>query len=245
MILETAGVTDVGLVRESNEDYYTIDRESDLFVAADGLGGRSGGEVASKVAVDSIVSSIKKSLKEALKDNFIQTINKAIKEAHQVVLKEAISNPLLMGMGTTLVLALFRSPDELYIANVGDSRGYLYRDNKLQLLSKDHSLVAELVERGEITQEEARTHYQRNIVTQVIGIDPLTDCFQKKVELREGDIILLCSDGLWDMLTDKEIEGIIAKNGSPQKLCNDLVSAAKTAGGEDNVTVIVAKAEER
>ena len=245
LILETAGASEVGLVRESNEDYYAVDRERGLFIVADGLGGRSGGEVASKLAVDSIASLLKKYLKVEREDSFAQSINKAIKETHEVVLKKSNSSPLLKGMGTTIVLALFKSPRDLYIANVGDSRGYLYRDNKFQLLSKDHSLVAELVEQGKITEEEARSHCQRNIVTQVIGIEPLTECFQKKVELEEKDIILLCSDGLWDMLTDKEIEGIIAKNGSPQKLCHDLVSAAKTAGGEDNITVIVAKAEER
>jgi protein phosphatase len=142
-------------------------------------------------------------------------------------------------MGTTLVLALIRGIN-LYIANVGDSRVYLYRNRSLRLLSSDHSVVAELMKQGEITKDEVRSHPQRNLVTQVIGINPFTECYQKKLELSGEDIIMLCSDGLWDMISDEEIKEIIVKNEKkPKNLCNDLIRAAKGAGGKDNITVIV------
>lgn len=237
--LNIGSATDTGLIRKSNEDCCAVNEKNGLFIVADGLGGRSGGEVASKLAADSIIIFFKKSLKEKSRDDFNQNIKKAIKEAHEIILKASISNPSLSGMGTTLVLALFNGLSDLHIANVGDSRAYLYRNNKLSLLSKDHSLVAELVEEGKITKEEARTHRQRNIVTQVIGIDPFTECYQKKVNLKEKDTIILCSDGLWDMLSDEEIKEVLAKKKSPKSSCEELINAAKLAGGEDNITVIV------
>jgi protein phosphatase len=239
-VLEAGNATDVGLIRENNEDSCYVDKENGLFIVADGLGGHAGGEIASKLAVEAIANFFKKE-QEGSKKNFMQSIKNAVQEAHEIILKEQIADPLLRGMGTTLVLGLFEDAGNLYVANVGDSRAYLCRDNKLLLLSEDDSLVANLVKQGRITEDQARAHYKRNIVTQVIGINPFSECHQKKVNLRDKDIIALCSDGLWDMLSDKEIEKIITKEGSSQKLCYDLINAAKNAGGEDNITVIIIK----
>lgn len=239
---EIGSITDIGLVRENNEDSYAFDQKDGLFVIADGLGGYSGGEVASKLAVNTIMSFLKKDLKAMQKKDIDKSIKNGIKEAHELIAKESIANSLLRGMGTTLVLALFKAMGYLYITNVGDSRAYLYRSKKLSLLSEDHSLVSNLVKQGKITKEESWAHPQRNIVTSVIGIGPLPECYQKKINLRNNDIVILCSDGLWDMLPDKEIENIVAKkNNNLQNLCQELVDAAKNAGGEDNITIIAVK----
>jgi len=239
-MLDVAAVTDIGLIRESNEDSYAIDKKTGLFVLADGLGGHSGGEVASKLAVDTITTFFKRLPKEARESSVTKTIRNAVQAAHENIIKESVVNPILAGMGSTLVLALIRERT-LYVANVGDSRAYLYHDNNLRLLSYDHSVVSELIKQGEITKDEARRHPQRNLVTQVIGINPFTDCYQKKLELCGGDIIMLCSDGLWDMISDKEIEEIIKNEEEPKNLCSDLINAAKDAGGRDNITIVVIK----
>lgn len=240
-ILDVAAVTDVGLIRESNEDSYAIDKKTGLFVLADGLGGHSGGEVASKLVVDTITTFFKRLPKETKESNIAKTIRNAAQEAHENIVKESAASTMFRGMGTTLALALIRGLN-LHIANVGDSRVYLYRNRSLRLVSSDHSVVGELMKQGEITKDEARSHPQRNLVTQVIGINPFTECYQKKLALSGKDIIMLCSDGLWDMVPDEEIEEIISRNEKePKNLCNDLINTAKGAGGKDNITVIVIK----
>ncbi|MFA5008296.1 MAG: Stp1/IreP family PP2C-type Ser/Thr phosphatase [Candidatus Omnitrophota bacterium] len=238
--LKANGISDIGLVRKDNEDYYILDEEQSLFIVADGLGGHCGGEIASKAAAEAIQKYFKKATgKELQEEDLENKIKEAIQAAHQEVLGLSANTPELKGSGTTIVTALFKAPYYLYVANVGDSRAYLFRDKKLELLSQDHSVVAQLVQKGEITQDETRTHSLRNIVTQAIGIDIGMGCYQKKIEAKDKDIIMLCSDGLWDMLSDKDIEKIVKEKAtSPQNLCSALIEAANSGGGEDNITVI-------
>lgn len=246
-VLKSFGITDVGLVREHNEDYYIIDEKLGLFIVADGLGGHKGGEVASRLATDTILKFFQEKPQKELEEATINNkIDQAIQKAHQAILTLSPQDDSLKGMGTTVVLAFFRPPDSFSIANVGDSRAYLFRNQKMELLTQDHSAVALLIQQGKITPVEARTHPSRNIVTQAIGIVGLAmGCYQRKLNLKDGDIIILCSDGLWDMLADESIEEIVLKERRPKELCSNLIEATKQAGGKDNITVIVVSVEER
>lgn len=234
-ILKSFGMTDVGLVREHNEDYYDIDKQRGLFIVADGLGGHKGGEVASKLAVETILESFKQNAESpepALK------IKQAVEKAHQAIANLASQDVSLAGMGTTIVLALWQAPNILHIANIGDSRAYLFRDKEISLLSQDHSLVGEMGRQGLLSQDEMRIHPRRNVVTRSVGIEIGEGPFQRKLDLKENDIILLCSDGLWDMLSDEAIKEIISHYEKPKEICAKLIEAANQAGGKDNITVI-------
>lgn len=236
MILEVAGKTDIGLVREKNEDYFTIDEKIGLFIVADGLGGHAGGEIASKLAVESILSFFKE--KPATKKH----IEEAVEFAHQKIIDSSLNDHRLIGMGSTVVFALRRSLNSLYIANVGDARAYLSRDSELKLLTQDHSVVFELFRKGDIKFEEIRTHPSVNIVTQALGIEVDMGPYQAEVTLKDKDLIMLCSDGLWDMLSENNIQKIVNEKQHPEKICIELIEAAKAAGGRDNITVIVIRA---
>ncbi|MEI8348869.1 MAG: Stp1/IreP family PP2C-type Ser/Thr phosphatase [Candidatus Omnitrophota bacterium] len=234
------GVTDVGLVREDNEDDYVIAEKLGLFIVADGIGGHNAGEIASKTATKAILNFFQKIPKKDLSEDIENKTNEAVQAAHQQILNLSLTNPSLEGLGTTFVSAFFKQPNYFFIANIGDSRAYLFKNKKLEVLSQDHSVVAQLVQRGDITQDQARNHPSRNIVTQALGIDISMGCHQKRIGVKDRDIIILCSDGLWDMLADKAIERVVEEKGSdPQSLCFALVNAAKAAGGNDNITVIV------
>jgi len=238
--LEVVGETDIGLARDHNEDDYAIDMKKGLFIVADGLGGHEGGEVASKLAVKTILNFFEDFSGDELESETIEDkINQSIQNAHNAIVELSEQNPGLQGMGTTIVLTYWQSPNLLYVANIGDSRAYLLCNQKLELLTQDHSIVAQLVQQGKITPEEARVHRSRNIVTQSIGIELGMGCYQRHLVLKEGDTIILCSDGLWDMLPDRIIEEIALKENTAQELCYSLIEAAKKAGGKDNITVIV------
>ena len=240
LIFKSHGASDLGLVREHNEDYYGLDKEQGLFIVADGLGGHQAGEVASKLATEAVLNFFKHTpKKESSQPVTDKNINRLIQKAHQVILDLSSEDDSLKGMGTTIVFGIFSPPHSFYLANIGDSRAYLYRDKKLQLLTQDHSVVAQLVSQGKITPQEAKTHNLRNIVTQALGIEIGMGCNQRKIDLEDKDLIILCSDGLWDMLSDKAIEEIASKENNPEKLCSDLIEAAKKEGGQDNITVIV------
>ncbi len=240
-VFEAYGATDTGLVRDTNEDSFIVDENLGLFIVADGLGGHNGGEIASRLAVEAIAAYFKEVSEAKVKADLKVCIGSAIQKAHEAIIKASTENPLLGNMGTVLVMGLIDPDGNLYIANVGDSRGYLYRNKKLHLLTKDHSLVASLVKEGKIKAEEARGYPLRNIVTQIVGIEPVDDYYQREAILKENDIIILCSDGLWDMLPDKNIEAWASREDDPRRLCLSLIDAAKASGGEDNITVIAIK----
>ena len=239
LVLEAFGASDTGLIRKNNEDYFALVKEAGAYLVADGLGGEQGGEVASQVAVETIAAYLRQLSRDELTSNAQEHIHKAVQEAQVTVRAAAQGNPSLKGMASTLVLALQHAQGRLQVVNIGDSRAYLYRNKKLQLLSQDHSLVARLVREGQLTPEEARVHHLRNIVTQVIGGDFPPKYHHTEICLKARDIILLCSDGLWDMLLDERIGEILSQGGDAQRLCSALIDAARAAGGEDNVTVIV------
>lgn len=228
-------MTDTGLMREHNEDYYDIDKKLGIFVVADGLGGRKAGEVASKLAVKTISEFFKNGV---LGNDLSTNIKRAIEKAHKAIKNLATQDAVLAGMGTTIVLAVWQMPDTIYIANIGDSRAYLVRDAVISLLSQDHSRVAEMERQGFLSQGEARNHPWRNIVTRSVGIEIEGGPFQRETDLKENDIVLLCSDGLWDMLSDEAIREVTSRYTKPKEICAKLIEEANSRGGKDNITII-------
>lgn len=218
--------TDVGKVREGNEDSYMA-REP-LFAVADGMGGHRGGEVASKLALDTLKKAADRS----------QALPEVVKEANRTVYRKAAADRALAGMGTTLT-AVLADGEHLRLAHVGDSRAYLLRDGELQRITKDHTVVERMVEEGRITPEEAEIHPQRSILTRALGVEEEVQIDQATIEAHPGDRVLLCSDGLTGMVGEDRILEILAQNGDPQAASDALVDAANEAGGLDNVTVVL------
>jgi protein phosphatase len=227
MKLDWAAASDPGRVRSNNQDAAVA--EEGLFAVADGMGGHAAGEVASRVAV------------EALRAHVGDGLAQAVRTANQVVLDEAAQDAALRGMGTTVcAMALVEAdPPQVVVANVGDSRGYLFRDGELQQLTLDHNLVAELEREGRITHEEALVHPRRNIVTRVLGNDPDVEVDEFPIDVFRGDRFLLCSDGLFNEVDDAAIAGVLARRDDPQATADQLVRLANEGGGRDNITVVV------
>lgn len=217
--------TDVGRVREGNEDSYMV--HEPLFAVADGMGGHQGGEVASKLALDTL-----------LKATDGAALVQAVQDANRAVFERAGSDPALAGMGTTLT-AFLADRDTLRLAHVGDSRAYLLRDGDLQRITTDHTVVEGLVEKGELTPHEASIHPQRSILTRAVGVEGEVQVDQGSIDVRPGDRLLLCSDGLTGMVDDENIHRILEERRDPQAAADALVEAANEAGGQDNVTAVV------
>ena len=237
MIRATSGAsTHVGQVRDGNEDnYVTIDG---LYFVADGMGGHSAGEVASEIAV--------RILEEVYTDPKVRVsspglLADAISTANTAIFMEAMHDSSKAGMGTTLTgLAVTNGPDnQIVVANVGDSRTYLWRHGELRQVTKDHSHVQTLVDRGAITRAEARVHFQRNIVLRAMGIESWVDIDTFPMTVEDGDRYIMCSDGLVDEADDDEIEAEIRLSVSVQDLADRLVDLANRNGGRDNITVVV------
>jgi len=244
--IETAGLTDVGCQRENNEDSYGYWESDDdsvfarlgrLAIVADGMGGHEGGQVASHIAVD----AIQETYANATDANPQQALVAALAEAHRRIQQRAREDANLQGMGTTCT-AFVIVGGRLFYAHVGDSRLYLLRNGALRVLSRDHSLVARLVETGVIREEDAENHPQKHVLTAALGvadaIEPDTPA--QPVSLENADIILICTDGLWGQLNDKEIMEILGSQ-KPALACQSLVRLAKEHGGPDNLTLQIAQ----
>lgn len=246
--LTVAQRTDVGRKRQHNEDSvaYIIPKDQELlthkgalFIVADGMGGHAAGEVASEIAVDTVCT-----LYYQDPDTDIPTsLVRAIQYANAAIYQRATENEQHTGMGTTCVVAVLRE-STAFVANVGDSRGYLVRRGQVRQITQDHSWVAEQVRMGQMSEEEARNHSMRNIITRSLGPFPEVevDIFVEPVE--EGDALLLCSDGLCGMVSDAEITSIV-ENFGPQESVYRLVECANEQGGIDNITTIVARVYQR
>lgn len=236
--LHVAMRTDVGLRRERNEDFLAT-RAFGLGVFAivcDGMGGHRGGERASRVAVAAAVASLEQSSRAEAFD----ALRDAALNANDAVVVESAEHAEYAGMGTTLVAALI-GPETATIANVGDSRAYMLRgDGRLERITKDHSLVAGMVERGEITEEEAERHPRRNVITRALG-EPDVEPDLFVTALVPGDVLLLASDGLHGMIGADAIRDVLMHQRDPARACDQLVERALAAGGDDNISVIVAR----
>lgn len=231
-----AARSDVGRVRESNEDYCYADGR--LFIVADGMGGHQGGEVASLAAVEEFL----RCEQESRAVDPMRRLRACLQAANQAVLRMATRNPELEGMGTTFtVLLLDRGA---YLGHVGDSRAYLLREGSINPLTRDHSLVEKMVREGLLTPGEARWHPRRNIILRAVGLTPNLSADLVRVEVRPGDRILLCTDGLSSQLEDEEIALVLREAEEPEECVTRLVEEANARGGEDNVTVVVVDLEE-
>lgn len=237
--MKAYAITDIGKKRMLNQDYAymsleKIGRLPNLFVVADGMGGHKGGGYASRLAVETILSEIETDRE----DNAAQILVDAIRYANQCIKRAASEDERLSGMGTTVVAATCTG-DMLEVANVGDSRLYIADEKEIRQITQDHSLVEEMVRYEGISREQARKHPDRNIITRAVGVeeDLKVDCFF--VPVKEGDKVLLCSDGLTNMLEDEEILRILNEEISVRERALKLVEAANNQGGRDNIAVIV------
>ena len=231
-----------GAVREKNEDACFVIPSHNVYVVADGVGGNNAGEIASRTAVQGVAEYVTEvpidgcETDEEICSYFLD----CIADINQEVYRLGHEHRENRGMATTLVLAYLRG-DKAYIMNVGDSRAYLLRDNELQQITEDHTYVNELVRSGVITKEEAETHSQRNVITRAIGAEPFvkTDFYRTPVEV--GDILMLCSDGLYGEVEEDTLIEILNENESMSQICNLLVEEAIECGGRDNITVVCLK----
>ena len=238
--MKAYAMTDRGRRRQINQDavyysVYPVGNLPNLFIVADGMGGHNAGELASRFTVESIVDYIGK----AAEDRPIPLLSHAIHQANENVIEKAKTEKSLEGMGTTVVAATIQG-SYLYVANVGDSRLYLI-DKDITQITRDHSLVEEMIRVGELKREDARTHPDRNVITRAIGVkEPVRiDFFDMKLE--KGDIILLCSDGLTNMVEDRDILKLVKKSGSLKEAASRLVTEANKNGGKDNISVVLAE----
>ncbi len=264
------GLTHPGRVRDRNEDHFLIARlaksmeitatslpqdgqapfseeEGYLIVVADGMGGAAAGERASALAVESIESFVQNTLKWFLhlgsreERVLYDELRESLQRADRTLFERTNSNPALQGMGTTLTMA-YSVADDLYIVHAGDSRAYLFRDGELGQITSDHTVVQALVDAGMISAEEARHHHRRHVVTNVLG-GPREGVYAEihKIRVRDGDVLLFCTDGLNEPVPDDRIAAVLANQGDPQEAVKSLLQLALDGGGPDNVTIVVAR----
>ena len=242
--LKFYALSDRGKIREKNEDsWYVVSIEDSPFayLVADGMGGLTQGEMASNIAVEYIGETIYKNKDELLNSNLVNDIlSEIIKNANEKIYNTWCNDSEQKGMGTTLSLGIIIG-NNLTVAQIGDSRVYLAREEMLTQLTVDHSYVEELKKQGLITEQEAREHPKRNIITRALGYDPSVEVDFFTYELKQNDVILFCTDGLTSMLKDEEILSIINEYDNPEDICSRLVSESNQRGGTDNITVIVVK----
>lgn len=237
-----AAASDVGRVRKVNEDSYFVSDiidENVVAVVADGMGGHKGGKVASSTVAECIQSA-------AYENDFFsrsvvelkEIIRETVARANEEVYNRSNSEEALCGMGTTLVMCV-ASQDRTVCANIGDSRMYLLSDSILTQITKDHSLVQNLIDKGQITNQEALIHPNRNVITKAVGTDKCVEPDFFECNAKKGDFLILCSDGLTNMVSEDDIYYIVKHTSSPDEACSKLVEMANNAGGSDNITVII------
>lgn len=237
-----AAMSDVGLARQLNEDNWgwtSLGPSGELYIVADGMGGHDGGEVASELAVATMarIAREREAALEEGRERIESMLHDAFVRANNAVKDEADRKG--NDMGTTLVGLLIHAGRHAYVANVGDSRAYLFRDGALHQISTDHSFVQKLVERGKITKEEARNHPQSNILLRTVGTERDVEVDLFRVTLEPGDRVLICSDGLWGEVEDEDLAGILATYNDPRAAARELVRASHQGGGKDNCTLIL------
>jgi serine/threonine protein phosphatase PrpC len=240
MAVRTGAATDRGRMRPGNEDNYVS--RAHLFAVADGLGGHQAGEVASKIAVDTL-ASLDNGGPWTDERTALDALRGAIKAANRKIREAASTNRSLEGMGTTIT-AVLENGDTLYLAHVGDSRAYLYRNGQLTRLTDDHSLVQQLVNEGRLTPEEAEHHPQRSIITRALGMDSDVEPDTATYKRRPGDRLLLCTDGLSGVVDEADIRRVLNRFRDPQEAAEELIARANEEGGPDNITVVVIDTDE-
>ncbi len=240
------GISDVGLVREKNEDFWAECLESAFFVLADGMGGHKAGEIASKAAVNGLCAILKDALEASdtpTPQAASRTLKLSIQEVNRIIYRMSQQDHLLKGMGTTLVCLLFL-PDHAIFAHVGDSRIYLIRNQRIKQMTDDHSLLRELIDMGQISQGQAAGFEYKNILTRAIGTEPTVEPTTNFAKIEMGDLYLLCSDGLSDHLHEADIEQILINNPNLDEAGKAMVKLAKQRGGHDNITLMLIQVDD-
>lgn len=251
MRITSCGITDVGMKRTNNEDNYLVNDELNLFVCCDGMGGHVGGEYASAIAVNTVeevLTTIEQDAEANLPDadnpveRTREKLRYAIRLAGKRIFEKAAAEPEYKGMGTT-ALALLLDGGNFYIGHVGDSRGYLLREGRIEQLTEDHSLVYQKVKEGVLTPEEAKTHKLRNIITRSLGYMEEVEVDLQVRAIRRGDKFMLCSDGLSNFVSTAEIGELLHRN-APQQAARQLIQLACDRGGDDNITCVAVRVDE-
>lgn len=238
-----AAASDIGLIRKNNEDSYaivTLDRPFPCgLIVADGMGGHRKGELASRIAVDYATEQLTARLQEGTtRDELTNILADICKKANIKVFLGSLESEDNRGMGTTLTMAI-AYPDQLFLAHVGDCRAYLLRDNELNQLTLDHTLVQEMIDAGTLKVSDSQTHPRRNVLTRALGAPEYMQPDTLTVNLERGDRLLMCSDGLHGFVDDETIRTVLRKEKSTEKAVNRLIALANEQGGEDNVTVLM------
>ena len=235
--------SDIGKARELNQDYYYISQDTDepkIYILADGMGGYKGGEIASKLSTDSVRKYIQSNFSSITKEKeeILKLVKSAVEYANMIVYEKSKEIPELEGMGTTMEVCLIYN-NKAYIGHVGDSRIYRIRKDVIRKLTKDHSYVQKLVEDKKITREEAKIHPKKNMLTKALGCTAYVEPDIRARNFEKGDIFIMCSDGLTNMVDEKQIYDIVTRD--IEKAAEELVNEANAAGGYDNITVIIIK----
>jgi PPM family protein phosphatase len=259
--IDAFGQSDVGLVRKNNEDSFliadlsggatpfdafTLNRpigeKGTLLLVADGMGGMKAGEVASRMAADVVAQGLVDQLSKnhpVDQKAFVKALKQSVHEANRIVFEEGERKRNRRGMGTTLTAAGVHG-QFIFFAQLGDSRAYLVRNSSITQMTRDQSLVAQLIDSGAISSQEAKTHPQRNVILQAVGVKRQVDVVISATQLKRADQVVLCSDGLWGKVEAEEIRELLEKRLDPKSTCQHLVQLARERGGEDNITIIVA-----
>ncbi len=240
--MDAWGLTDPGLVRKQNQDYYalkSLHKNGLLAVVCDGMGGAKAGNVASKLATEVFTGEVERSFQKGMSPEMMQTVLcQAVALANTALFEQAQLSEDFRGMGTTLVALLIDGSNAVAV-NVGDSRIYHMNDDGITLISTDHSLVELMVRRGELTHEQAKMHPNKNIITRAIGTEPAVQCDTYPLQLHPRDNFLLCSDGLSNLLDDQEILFEVLHGARKKDCCGRLLDIAKQRGASDNVTAVL------
>ena len=250
MRIEVAGITHVGMKRNHNEDNYLLLPEENLCCVADGMGGHSSGEIASKIAVEELGEFFRMTSRDAdatwpfkmdktrnYDENRLAT---GIKLANKSIFEKASSDSKYKGMGTTIVSVHF-AQDSAYVGHVGDSRVYFFRQGVLKQVTEDHSLLNDYLKAKKLTPEEIENFPHKNVIVRALGMKDTVQVDVAKVEPQQGDIFLLCSDGLSGMVTDPQMQEVLSRTTELDKACSQLIDLANAAGGNDNVTCVLAR----
>ena len=238
--MNTFSITDTGVLRTINQDYCfasdtAVGKLPNLYIVCDGMGGHKAGEYASRYTVERIVASVSRSRW----NDPVRALRDAIQKANEILVIEASEDEEKQGMGTTVVVATIID-HKLHVANVGDSRLYVINE-QIEQITRDHSYVQEMVLRGEVAPEDARTHEKKNVITRAVGADKKIDIDFFEVELGDKDTVLLCTDGLTNMVTDDKIHQVIMTHVDTEATCKTLIEEANKNGGSDNITAVVIK----
>jgi protein phosphatase len=236
--LRVGYLTDIGKVREINQDYLYASLDHGVFIVADGMGGHAAGEKASQTAVQIITQQLSQLGHESVNGQVLDEIQGAIQEANRQIINASMEDASMRGMGTTATVIVTRE-SLMYVGHVGDSRAYLIRNRRIDQITDDHSIVAQLVRARAITPQEAARHPYRNVITRCLGMQVDVEADTQQRELKPGDRLLICSDGLSGLVSDDEMLQYVVSSEEPQKTCRELVDLALERGGSDNISVVL------